>query len=167
MSRSTGRIRLTIQFMSRRENWFISSSPITLAPLRSFLSAAVHHAADWTPALLLAAQSDRALVVSGYLTLFQRPVVLGLALVGCSPSPCCPSRQWSFQDPRGRLPRSAGSRQIVQPRSSIPIHCGGMRRSTGARDQLRAEDRRRLRSIPAHRRVRARCAVDQCQPLRA
>jgi hypothetical protein len=35
--------------------------------------------------------------VSGYLTLFQRPVVLGLALVGCSPSPCCPSRQWSFQ----------------------------------------------------------------------
>ena len=63
MSRSTGRIRLTIQFMSRRENWFISSSPITLAPLRSFLSAdAVHHAADWTPALLLAAQSDRGLV---------------------------------------------------------------------------------------------------------
>lgn len=60
MSRSTGRIRLAIQFMSRRENWFISSSPITLAPLRSFLSAdAVHHAADWTPALLLAAQSDR------------------------------------------------------------------------------------------------------------
>jgi hypothetical protein len=63
MSRSTGRIRLAIQFMSRRENWFISSSPITLAPLRSFLSAdAVHHAADWTPALLLAAQSDRGLV---------------------------------------------------------------------------------------------------------
>src|SRR6476660_2338481 len=60
MSRSTGRIRLAIQFMSRRENWFISSSPITLAPLRSFLSAdAVHHAADWTPPLLLAAQSDR------------------------------------------------------------------------------------------------------------
>jgi hypothetical protein len=35
MSRSTGRIRLAIQFMSRRENGFISS--ITLAPLRSFL----------------------------------------------------------------------------------------------------------------------------------
>ena len=104
MSRSTGRIRLAIQFMSRRENWFISSSPITLAPLRSFLSAdAVHHAADWTPALLLATQSDRGLV--------------GLRLPDPVPTPgrSRPSAGWLFAVTV--LPFSS----VVFPRSLRPI----------------------------------------------
>jgi hypothetical protein len=294
MSRSTGRIRLAIQFMSRRENWFISSSPITLATLRSFLpwwGAAVasmfyilerRHSA-WPMALCttlimapsslfrlqsglalsdmfgmvfvlafllvegasppspegalarriacgliaglsLGAQPHITLLILAYWCIRSVPSAsgrrrLGLdrgaclctgvamwlipvawppaaskpisrprsansnggsgaqaflcsarrsALVGCSLSRCCPSRQWSFQNPaadcRARLGQGKSSSRGPLFRF-IAAACVVL--LARGRDQLRAEDRRRLRSIPVHRRVRARGAVEQCQPLQA